>query len=80
MVKRSRFSREVTDIESPAKRDKLYFVDSLIIPLLDRERRVRCCIAIRHDIPDCKNAALELERLAEESRMASKAKTLFLQT
>ena len=60
------------------KQGELYYVDSLIMPFVDRDGRILRYIAIRHDITERKNAAVELERLAEESRMASETKALFL--
>ena len=66
------------EICNRTKKGELYYVDSLIMPFVDREGKLMRYIAIRHDITDQKNAAVELKRLAEESRLASETKALFL--
>ncbi|MDF1882343.1 response regulator [Sulfurimonas sp. SAG-AH-194-C21] len=61
-----------------AKDGSLYWVDSSIVPILDKNEEIKNYIAIRHDITQRKENEIELIKAKEMAVVSSTAKSEFL--
>ncbi|MEY4573354.1 MAG: Adaptive-response sensory-kinase SasA, partial [Bacteroidota bacterium] len=57
------------EIQNKKKTGELYWVDSIIYPILDLNGNIRHYLSIRHEITDRKNAEFELEKKADLQRL-----------